>query len=92
MNDEDRRLEASLGVLSTLTLHEPDSARAGAVLARCHALMGQRRSRERRRAHPRPFVPWLSAARRGLEPALVGCLCAMFLVEVLSRAVRLYTF
>jgi len=49
-------------------------------------------SRERRRARPWLFASWLSAARRGLEPALVGCLCALFLVEVLSRAVRLYRF
>lgn len=92
MNDDDRRLETSLGVLSTLTLHEPDSARAAAVLGRCHASMGRHRSRERQQARPFPSVSWLSAARREFEPALVGCLCALFLVEVLSLAVRLYRF
>lgn len=44
------------------------------------------------RLGPWPFASWLSAACRRLEPALVGCLCALFLVEVLSRAVRLYRF
>ena len=70
--------------LGLLAAHEPGRARDGRVRARCHAALEKRRRRA------------LSPARRlwhrGLEPAIVGALCAVYLFEVLSRAVQLYRF
>ena len=79
--------DETLEALAFLPLHEPDRARAAKVQARCHAVLRQRRQQ--------PELParsaWPSWGRR-LEPALVGALCAVYLVEVLARAVRLYRF
>ena len=73
--------------LAFLSTHEPDAARAARVRARCHAVLRRQRIRDRRAPTPAP-----SRLRRSLEPAIVGCLCAVYLFEVLSRALRLYRF
>jgi len=71
--------------LSILSTHEPDPNRAAQVRARCHAAL-RKRTRPPHVTEPTPSVGW----RRALAPAIVGSLCAVYLFEVLSRALRLY--
>ena len=77
--------------LGLLAAHEPGQARDARVRARCHAALEKRRRRalvrngSRNAARP-------PAWHRALEPAIVGALCAVYLFEVLSRAVQLYRF
>jgi hypothetical protein len=72
------------GVLTLLGMHEPGLVRDARVRARCHHALEKRRRRALRPVRP--------AWRRELEPALVGTLCAVYLFEVLSRAIQLYRF
>ena len=72
------------GALALLGTHEPDRARDARVRARCHAALEKRRRRPLSLARP--------AWRRSFEPAIVGSFCALYLFEVLSRAVVLYRF
>jgi hypothetical protein len=76
-----------IDALAVLSTHEPDPIRADRVRARCHAALQRERGRRRR-------VPPLSSTGRlrRFEPAIVGCLCAVYLVEVLVRAMKLYSF
>ena len=67
-----------------LPTYEPDRARDARVRARCHVALEQRRRRQLAPARP--------AWRGRLEPAVVGVLCSVYLIEVLSRALRLYSF
>jgi hypothetical protein len=86
MNGDTGRHDDLRAVLSVLAVHQPDRGRAEMTLGRCHAALERRRRRERRTSDA------LAAWRRVLEPAIVGCLCAVFLVEVLARALRAYGF
>jgi len=72
------------GALALLGIHELDRARDARVRERCHAALEKRRRRALQPVRP--------AWRRTLEPAIVGALCAVYLVEVLGRAVLLYGF
>jgi len=87
MTADDSRVEPSMRELSVLTVHAPGPARAARTTARCHAVM----ARQRRRASP-TMAPAPPVWRRRLEPALVGGLCAVFLLEVIGRALKLYGF
>jgi len=80
----DRHDDEAIGALALLGTHEPDRARDARVRARCHAALEKRRRLALSPARP----DW----RRTLEPAVVGAFCAVYLVEVLSRAIRLYRF
>jgi len=86
MTTDDFRVDPSMGELSVLTVHAPYPARAARTTARCHAVMASRRG-----ASP-TSVPARAIRRRRLEPALVGGLCAVYLFEVLARALALYGF
>jgi hypothetical protein len=88
MSGDTTRQDETIAALSVLAAHEPDRARTAATRARCHAALERQRPRERRFAGGSVWAAW----RRSLEPALVGCLCAVYLVEVLARAWRLYGF
>jgi hypothetical protein len=79
-----RNEDEAIGALELLGTREPDRARDARVRARCHATLEKRRRRALTPARP--------AWRRGLEPAIVGTLCAVYLFEVLSRAFHLYRF
>jgi hypothetical protein len=86
MNGDTDRLDDLLALLPGLAVHEPDRGRAEMTMGRCHAALERRSRRQRGTADA------LAAWRRVLEPAIVGCLCAVFLVEVLARALRAYGF
>jgi hypothetical protein len=79
-----RHDDEAIGALALLGAHEPDRARDARVRARCHAALEKRRRLALSPARP----DW----RRTLEPAIVGAFCAVYLFEVLSRAVLLYRF
>jgi hypothetical protein len=86
MTTDDTRVDSSMRELSVLTAHAPDPARAARIAARCHAVMAGRH-----RASATPALvqsPW----HRSLESALVGVPGAVFLFEVLARALALYGF
>jgi hypothetical protein len=82
--DSARNGHGPADALSLLGVHEPGTARDARVRARCRAALEKRR----RRADTASG----GALRRGLEPAIVGALCAVYLFEVLSRAAHLYRF
>jgi len=79
-----RHDDEGLAALALLGAHEPDRARDARVRARCRSAMEKRRRRESAPAGP--------AWSRRFEPAIVGTLCAVYLFEVLSRAIALYRF
>jgi len=84
----DAEHDPALGTLSMLTMHEPDAARAARTLARGRALLAVQANR-------RTVLTRLSPSHRcrvALEPVFVAGACAVFLLEVLSRAARLYGF
>lgn len=84
MSETNARHDDGAGTLAILGVHEPDRARGARVRERCRAVLQKRR--------PRSSSPARSDLRRSLEPAIVGCLCAVYLLEVLSRAVHFYRF
>jgi hypothetical protein len=87
MIEHGERHDETMGALALLPLHQPDHARAARVRTRCHAAMERRR-------RPPELPAWSAwpAWRRRFEPAIVGALCAVYLFEVLSRAIWLYRF
>jgi hypothetical protein len=87
MNEPDFRGDRVMDALSTLATHEPDHGRAARVRTRCHAELQDRG----RRSHVTALTPRIGW-RHVLEPAIVGTLCAVYLFEVLSRALQLYQF
>jgi hypothetical protein len=70
--------------LALLGTHEPGRARDARVRARCHAALEKRRRGTGASAR--------ASLRRALEPAIAGALGAVYLLEVLSRAISLYRF
>ena len=76
------------GVLAGLGRHEPDPKRDALVRARCHAALERRRRNEVFQGEP----GWRFAIGLALGPAVVGVLCAVYLFEVISRAMQLYRF
>jgi hypothetical protein len=77
-----------MDLLSRLATHEPDAVRAARTRTRCRTSILQH-ARRSRVAGPAIRPP---AWRGALEPAIVGALCAVYLFEVLSRALQLYRF
>jgi hypothetical protein len=76
------------GDLAFLGLYDPDRARDARVRARCRAALRECRRREAVRGEP----GWRFAVGLALGPAVVGVLCAVYLFEVISRAMLLYRF
>ena len=81
------RSDLYLRALAGLKAYEPDRRCADRVRTRCHErIAGRKRAAD---------LPARDAARFGqriLEPALVVLACAVFLSEVLRRALSLYGF
>jgi class 3 adenylate cyclase len=77
-----------LAAMATLGSHEPDHLRDACLRARCHAALVKSRRREAERDEP----GWRFAIGLALGPAVVGVLCAVYLFEVISRAMQLYRF
>jgi class 3 adenylate cyclase len=75
-------------VLAGLSRYEPGPKRDALVRARCHAALLAARRREAFRGEP----GWRFAIGLALGPAVVGVLCAVYLFEVISRAIHLYRF
>jgi hypothetical protein len=88
MNEYEVSGDRVMDVLSSPVTHEPDAVRAAQTRIRCRTSLLQH-ARRSRVAGPAIRPPdW----RRALEPAIVGGLCAVYLFEVLSRALELYRF
>jgi len=87
MSDDDFDRDVTMETLSVLTTHEPGDDRDSRVRACCHEALSKRT-----RPWPASMPPLRPGWRRALEPAIVGGLCAVYLFEVLSRALRLYRF
>ena len=75
-------------MLSMLTSHEPDPARAARTRARARAALAARVRRRPLTDRDTSRGGW----RPALEPLLVAGACVVFLLEVLARATRLYGF
>jgi hypothetical protein len=87
MMPNDQRADAVTRGLESLEAHDVDAARAARIRARCHAVLARRRRAPRLAA----FVAG-PLVERVLEPAIVGGLGAVYLTEVLRRALALYGF
>lgn len=86
MTTDDLRAEELAGNLERLTSHDVDRARADCIRERCHATLDRRRRRA-----PQTLSVGL-VLRRAVEPALVALLSAVYLTEVVRRALALYGF
>jgi len=87
MMAEDYRNDPYLQALAGLTAHEPERLRADLIRMRCHAGIAGRRRMEAALAPAANRI-----CRLLLEPALVVLACAVYLSEVLRRALLLYGF
>jgi hypothetical protein len=83
-----QRHDDGTGDLAFLGLYDPDRTRDARVRARCRAALLECRRREALRGEP----GWRFAVGLAVAPAIVGVLCAVYLFEVLSRAMQLYRF
>ena len=82
------RHDDGLGALRLLGPHEPDRARNARVRARCRKALEAARRRDAVRGEP----GWRFGLGVALAPMVVGVLCAVYLFEVISRAMLLYRF
>jgi hypothetical protein len=87
MTTDDIREDPVMEAFARLPVIEPDPRRAERVRARCHGAMGQRQWAEKLPARATSPFSW-----RRLEPALLAGVCAVYLFEVLRRALLLYGF
>jgi hypothetical protein len=88
MTEQTDPQDEGLGVLALLGVHEPDPKRDARVRVRCRAALEDRRRRDIVRNEP----GWRFAFGLALAPVLVGMACAVYLFEVISRAMQLYRF
>ncbi len=87
MIDENIGNDPYLKTIAGLTIYEPDPRCANRIRARCHAqIAGQKR------AGSHSVRAAAGHWRSILEPSLVIVVCAVYLCEVLRRAVLLYGF
>jgi hypothetical protein len=77
MTADDDRTDPGLEALLRAAGHDATLARAGRIRQRCHRALARRADRG-------------AGLRRALEPLLVGGICAIYLTEVLRRALQLY--
>ena len=75
-------------VLAELGRYEPSPTRSAMVRARCRTALEDRRRRDAVRGE----LGWRFVIGFALGPAVVGVLCAVYLFEVISRAMQLYRF
>jgi len=87
MMDEDFRNDPYLRMIAGLTTYEPDRRCVDRIRKRCHARIAKRKQAE---ALPSPAASRYCQCI--LEPSLVVVVCAVFLCEVLHRALLLYGF
>ena len=87
MMTEDFRNDPCPRTIAGLTTYEPDRGCADRIRERCHARIARRKRTE---AVPSPAA--IRYCRRILEPSFVVVVCAVFLCEVLRRALFLYGF
>ena len=80
----DDRLEA----LARLGAYEPDRLRDARVRARCREALVEARRREAVHGEP----GWRFAVGLALAPTVIGVLCAVYLFQVIARAIHLYSF
>jgi hypothetical protein len=67
--------------LRSLRPLSPEPIRAARVRARCHAQL--------QRSHRlRPAVPPAGSGRRVVGPAIVGCICVLYITGLISIALR----
>jgi hypothetical protein len=74
--------------LALLGPHEPDRLRDARVRARCREALVEARRREAVHGEP----GWRFAVGLALAPTVIGVLCAVYLFEVIARAMQLYRF
>ena len=88
MNETTSHDDSGRGALRLLGLHEPSAPRDARLRERCRAALLEAHRLELTRAEP----VWRFAIGMAVGPAVVGVLCAVYLFEVLSRALLLYRF
>lgn len=76
------------GALVGLRAHEPSSRAGDRVRERCRAALVEARRREAVHGEP----GWRFALGVALAPTVIGVLSAVYLFEVIGRALQLYRF
>jgi hypothetical protein len=76
------------GALAVLGLHDPDPSREAMLRARCRRALEEARRRQAVQGEP----GWRFAVGLALAPTVIGVLCAVYLFEVIARAMQLYRF
>ena len=87
MITEHFRDDPYLRTITNLTSYEPDRRCADRIRAHCHV-----RIAKRRRAQSQSFLDANLYRRRILETSVVVIVCAVYLCEVLRRALSLYGY
>ena len=85
MTADDFRSDPVIEALAGLAVHSPDRNRAALIRARCQRQM----SRSAKQGDPSRHMTG-PIVRRALEPALVVAVTAVFLLDVLRRALMLF--
>jgi len=85
MSSDEVREDPMMQALAGLSVNEPDRERAVRTRARCLTVLDRRQ-----RAEARSERVAGSLRRRVLEPALVAAASAIYLTEVVRRALQLY--
>ena len=85
MSADDLRDDATLRVLRGLAVPDVTAARASLVRERCHRALRRRGWLVRLAG-----IPEVSFGQRILEPAIIATLCAVYLSEVVRRALWLF--
>ena len=84
MTTDESREDDVLRALRGVAVRDADGVRAALIRERCHRLLSRRAGHGHAWSSPRRY-----RTRRLLEPLLVSCACAVYLWEVVRRALWL---
>ena len=88
MTDHTHPPDDVLTAMAALGSHEPNPSRDARLRARCREALVEARRREALHGEP----GWRFAVGLALAPTVIGVLCAVYLFEVIARALQLYRF
>ena len=88
MTDHTNPPDEVLAAMAALGSYEPSPLRDARLRARCRVELAASRRHEAVRGEP----GWRFAVGLALAPTVIGVLCAVYLFEVIARALQLYRF
>lgn len=88
MTERTNPADEALTAMAALGWHEPNPSHDARLRARCRKALVEARRREAVHGEP----GWRFAVGLALAPTVIGVLCAVYLFEVIARALQLYRF